>query len=659
MGFNSRALTLGVRKEPFLVLIAVLLIPIGFFELAVGYDLSEPSGPQFSSAQERLLRCRSSQLIQFAQEQADYIEWLGRRGTAAEHSTMLQVSSYLSERLLPLASEGRELSPLSSLRVTFSSGLQRLSFLFLASLRLAVFAMLLALIEGSKSAKAYVARDILGLTGNNRLFYSGAKLRLLNKSKKGSKIAATSVHIPTVTGLKTAEPSVVKSSSLYRLLNEHGALNSTNEYLLSILLYYSSCIPFVAPEEEKRLLDESFNENSTLSDYTYRILTELLGLHTRYATKQFGGVLDYVADQAGPFSTKEYAKFLVFTCNRILSPESRNALGSISLAQFAAFILSTSAAKILSYTKEDDGWSVSSTALQSYARTAFNSSASIAEDFDNASIRTTRRALLYSGLLDLTTVLPADFNGTEWALRQIGELLFTNPHQLEFSADRLELFGLLREGARGWQREFIDSALLLSAESGRSVFATKTEDLLIPLGQILANMRRALSRAQVDRLRELRLACSDRERLHRFDLHAATASSGLPELLSEDKVEQLARDHGLSENDVRDWSVVRSILTYVDWLPSQSRFLGSACGGLVFAILSADVGDKISRIGMVLIKGSALQNRWGPQWISRLGTLFKCSVFSDIDSYKGALKSADRVKVLPVDRVPISRGSRE
>src|SRR5690606_15677152 len=114
------------------------------------------------------------------------------------------------------------------LYLSLHEGLLRLVFLIIAGWRLMMVAMLGGALLSLRTTRVYRERDVLGQTGNGRLFFSGARVTIDNPTAHG----APSEQVRGLACPRMAPEAAARKSALTEVLKRAGALNHTNLALI-------------------------------------------------------------------------------------------------------------------------------------------------------------------------------------------------------------------------------------------------------------------------------------------------------------------------------------------------------------------------------------------------------------------------------------------
>ncbi len=309
------------------------------------------------SSRSDLLRSGSSWGPELVERQENYRAWLESHGTKLE----LRLFGYTSSAIFRLAAPTAEVqsrennvSLVGNLTVASYFAALRVSFVVLACLRLWIFAVFLAVCAGLLSLKVHKGNDLLGQSGNNRLFYSGA----LGKLRLGSVRGASDTHISGLACLQQASLVQVKQSDLGRLLHRFAVDTPTNLTLASMILAYADYPAYVAHQGDERLLSDFF-EKASLFDNTFLVLEKALSLHARYRVLTQGDLAGPSVGEIlaqGKIGKHEHSHLLEKCLHRVLTLSMREEIARVPASEIACIVLACEASKIMAYSKEGSEW---------------------------------------------------------------------------------------------------------------------------------------------------------------------------------------------------------------------------------------------------------------------------------------------------------------
>ncbi len=634
------------------------LVAFGLFVL---YTLHLYSGADLDTASihRQLLTLKAPWAEQFSDSLQAQREWLGNHGTYTEAKIFDDISAVLAQSAISVASEAEgEMSFFSASYVALHTGAVRVLFLVLASLRVWIVAILIAVCLGINRFKPYAGEDVLGQMGNGRLFYSGVRADLDRITEGG----APDLQVRGLACPQLASPTEARASELWRILTEFGAANTTNETLVAVILANSDTAPYVTYPEEDQLLQKAF-DGDPLRDNAKHLLSSVLSLHALYAAGEIRGAVPERATGDHAASSFEYAERVRHTMHRILIPEMRQLIGSIPSSEIATTLLALEAGKVLAHSFEGGRWIKRSNFPQLSARAVLHSVVGYPVDYDFSSRQRIRRALIYGSRSSsfAPVRMPIDLSEDIWVLRQWSEILLACPHELEAVGDEVELVGLVRHAHRKWSREFSDSSVAISPEMSRSSYATPANLLFLPLARVLALLRKVLEPGEIRRIEQLGAVVSVRQKITQLardsgDDHALEHPSyeRVFPPLGEEEIATLARIHQLNPNDVKDWSALRIVLSSYGWLARRVGDYTVPDSSIIFAVFQADASHDgvnslglLGKQGMVPFRGSKLHERWGRNWASRFLFVNSATMAETTEDFEKLLKGIK--ETLPED----------
>ncbi len=627
----------------------IILVSLGFFLLYTihlyrGTDLDPPS------IHRQLLSLNAPWAEQFSESLQLQREWLENHGTYTEAKVFDDISAVLAQSAITVASEADgEMSFFSASYVALHTGAVRVLFLTLASLRLWIVSILIAVCVGINRFKSYTGDDVLGQMGNGRLFYSGLRADLEQLTEAG----APDLQVRGLACPQVASPTEARASEIWRILTEFGAANATNETLVAIILANAEIAPYVTYPEEEQLLRKAF-DGDTLRDNTKHLLSTVMSLHALYAAGEIRAALPAPASSGDAASSFEYAERVRYAMHRVLTPEMRQLTGAIPATEIATTLLALEAGKVLAHSYEGGRWIKRSNFPQLSARAVLHSVVGYPTDYDFSSRQRIRRALIYASRSSsfAPVRMPIDLSEDIWVLRQWSEILLACPHELDAVSDEVELVGLVRQAHRKWSQEFSDSSVVVSPEMAQNSYATPANLLFLPLARVLGLLRKALDVGEIRRIEQLGAVVSSRQKLTQIARDAGDdqalehpAFERVFEPLTDEEMATLARIHALDPNDVRDWLALRIVLSSYGWLARRVGDYTVPDSSLIFAVFQADASLEgvnslglLGKQGMVPFRGSKLQERWGRNWANRFLFVNGATMAESTEDFEKLLK---------------------
>ncbi len=557
---------------------------------------------------------------------SNYRGWLSAHGTRTELELFDRLSIGVSESSLSTAGgETGELGWFASLSLSLQAGALRLGFLLIASFRLWLVVILGCAAYGFSSYEAYKGDDVLGQTGNGRIFYSGVRAGLDKLSASG----APDVLVRGLACPQYASAAEARASDTWRALDRFGAVNATNEMLCAIIAKNSNVATFVATAGEEGALAAAYKESS-LGESTFHLLSAALELHAQYRAGQIDGEALRRDTTPGdlPLSSERYATAVQSAFHRVLTPAMRRTLGTLAVAEVATLVLALEAGKVLAYAADGGRWTRRSNFVHLNARAVLHSLLEFPEDYSFESRAMIRRAMIYAARRSAFAPvrMPLDLTSEEWALRQWAEVLISLPHELESSADEVELVGIVREGHQAWRAAFFERSLVASPTITSVSYVTPYNLLFIPFVRLIEVLRKALPPELISRLHHLAEIISVRQ----ARAMPEDGEGGLPTFdriatpLTQEEIEKLSKAHSIDATDLQAWSSLRLILTSYSWLGRRVGDYTVPESSIIFAVFTmershpeANALGLLGKCGMVAMRGGKLQEQLGPSWAAR------------------------------------------
>lgn len=566
---------------------------------------------------------------------AELVDWLRRNATAGEAALFERVALgvFASAATFSRGSrDGSHLGVFARAYLGLHSGVLRATFILISGWRLWVVAVLATGCWVYIRFRVHAGLDLLGVTGNGRLFYSGARVDLSKVNERG----APDVLIPGLACPARESAAVVRASPLGRCLVEFGAANETTLGLAGIVLKRASDPAFVADYEDEDRLRRAFT-GATLGEQAERTVRVALEVHRQMGAGDDGGVAQAegggVTGELVGLSGEAYAAEVRGALWRVLTPLQRQALAGLAPADIAVLVLGLEAGKVLVHTREGGRWTRRSRFPQLCARAMVHSLPSFGTEYSYLARQTIRRAFVYgSRKSDFAAVrFPLDLSAESRAARQWVEILMACPHELAASAAEVELLALLTEGQQRWAEIFFDAARTTHGGGLEGSFATHGNLFLMPLARVVNVLRESVPGTTQRRIEALMLAVSARQQTAGRD---GAAEGGVERVipsyervtppLSAAEVTTLANFHGVSADDVRTWGALRLVLNSFGWLARRVGDHTVPESSLVAAIVTVGVGAPganalglVGRRGLVPLRGSHLEAVWGRAWRDR------------------------------------------
>ena len=304
----------------------------------------------------------------------------------------------------------------------------QLVFVILASWKVWLIAVIYAFIKSIKKVKPYKARDILGIAGNGRMFFSGVRAGIKKCDKNGN----PTLHITGLTCLSQVNEKIYKKSAFCTLLEKYGAENETNKYLASIILHYYNYPTFI---------NDGIGSGNLFED-TYEFLINAFEIQQEITSEN-------------DIDTKnDKRKENMVLC---LTKNMKKELKNIVPKNIATAIMALETGRILAYEHiSNDRWTMQSNYPHLCARAILHSSPYYGDEYDFDEREMIRKALVFaerkSDFLEIR--MPLKMNTQSYTLRQWLELIlhFNNADSI---IDELQFFAKSTEIHKAWTRLFV------------------------------------------------------------------------------------------------------------------------------------------------------------------------------------------------------------
>lgn len=606
----------------------------------------KPPSRQFLVAERSLLSSSSEELRRFVRAQQDYRSWLERHGTAGE----LNLFNSISESLF-VAARGKGASWLLA---PAKFVILRVSFFLLAAGRLWVFMILLAIYLARDRYKTYENEDdILGQTGNGRLYYTGVKAELRNLTPDG----APDVQVVGLACPPVATEQEVLATPLGEFLEKIGADNETNITLAAILLASDGEVPpFAAPPYRYTAPPSG---DTGLYDVSYHILVKAVELANSYRSGQpLPAELRPQDKSSDGLTIGAYIDLLERSMNQTLPQSLRSAIAELPVEMLTTGILSFQAGKVLAYADEGGRWIEKTNFPQLSARAVLHSIPAFAREYGFHERKTIRRALIYSSRSSVfgPVRFATDLSDQSRALRQWIELLLEPPAGLVSATYSVELFALIHELHELWKIAFSNAAQHLDELYPNKIHATESGLLLLPLPIIMEIARKVIPAESFRRLGQLVQIVHEHQvqREIREEELGESIKAGVPEYekvfapFSKDERKNLSELHGLDERDLKAWSPFRCVLYTFGWLGRRVGDYTVPESSIIFAILYGATSEAeknaLGLVGLnaiVPLRGVRIEERVGKNWSDEFNSVKRANMAETKEQYENLLRGIE------------------
>lgn len=603
-----------------------------------------------ASLHQQLLDVQEPWSDKLASDIESYRYWFEQHGTGSELNVFDDCTSLVVRGALATTTSPSE-SFLSSLYISAHAGVVRALFLLIASVRLWLAALVIAAYFGLTYYKPYRGDDLLGQTGNGRLFYSGARGGLETLSSTG----APDVLVRGLACLDYASKGEVVSSPLWRVLTEFGATNETNEALTAMILKHGDTASFVPRLEDEVALERMFR-GAPLSEYVPHALKAALTLHAQYV----GGQLTTAPQGSVPASSlasatsEQYSQALLGALHQVLHPKLRELIGGLSTEEVATFILTMESGKVLAHSLEAGKWFRRSNFPHLSARAILHSVLAYPREYGFEARQRIRQALVYASRTSsfAPVRMPVGMTDDTWALRQWAEVLLAAPHELAHAVDELELVGLVRKAHQSWERDVLPKASSLVQDLTTTSYTTLSSLLFLPLASIVALLRRTVTTQELSRLAQLTGIVGARQQQRIDKAHQSDEGGGTTLIydrvfapISDSELKNLTELHTLAPEDLRDWSALRNILVSFGWLARRVGDYTVPESSVIFSVFKVPPGypganalNLVGKTGLVPLRGAKFEEIWGSDWDRRFQSFQRATMSENREQFEQALK---------------------
>lgn len=632
---------LGLAK-PFLIVVFIFLLGTLF----LGSFLPQSNIQSFHRYDRSLQGVGTVHSERFAVERLSHYRWLQKHGTESEERIYVFASDALIDWYLTTESSFLATSRTSGVSATIGKvvrfilvGMERSLFVFLSSARIWLLVLLVSALWSIYSIRPHRGKDLLGVTGSGKLYYSGIRAGLHKVTADGT----PSQHVPGLACPLKAKESVVLASRLYQVLTDFAAVTETNKELASALLAHSSWPAYIPPQLDS---DGTLRVNSPLDRNAAVLLQGVLEVHKEIRERKEAspdqppsGRIDWnvepqlpvVASSDGELSSEQYVARVKIGLNRVLTSDMRQVLSEVPPELVATVVLSLEAGKILAFAYEGSRWWKKSNFPQLSARAILHSLYAYGDEYSYSARALVRRAIIY-GKRDSVmgpVRLPTDLSKPTRALRQWTEILLAEPENLEAVVNEVELFGLCTQIYRRWCHSFgglFRSESINKRDVWKRSFCSKAKVLFLPLSLILDVSKDCIDADEFKRLERLFSVVSrDKQKQRSADpdessSHLDTRDNVLPPL-SSSVIEKIAKEYAHTPDEIRRWGLIRGVLDYFAWI---ARRVGSSTipeAGVVYGAFAVSHDNKernsygyVGRMGVVPMRTSSFQSLFGTQW---------------------------------------------
>ncbi len=528
---------------------------------------------------------------------------------------------------------------------------QKISFAVIACWRFWIILLMWATIQGCFRIKPYRADDLLGETGNGRVYFSGIRASLDKVDESGS-------PDELVTGLaclRSVPYQELIKSDLYNVLRKHNVVNDTNNGLAARILYYGDMPAYVAVPGEEDLLAERY-EGNTLAANTAAVLDLALTLHaeliandgkllsvekktkSRIVTNAIKSSLDTsqlpmlrAGETKQKISSAAYIEALRNAFYRVLTPKLKKVLATVEPRALATALLSLEAGKPLGINKAGNSWVRATNFPQLGARAVLHSIPDFPKEYRQAERTMIRQAIIYGWRKSVfgPVQFPVDLNDKSRAIRQWVEIAMACPHEINNVIDDVQLFGLITEVHHNFESALNSAMISEDPKVTKYGVATELGMFFLPLKTVLWLLNQSVDTETKVMIRELvgRVSSWQYKKLQAKQIALADDTlvipdyERIPRTFTKDEIEDAVNTHGVTAEEMEEWGFLRYVLYHHSWLARRVGDLTVPETCVVFYAIKprGNFPNKteegyIGSSAMVPLRDTHLVDRWGKKW---------------------------------------------
>ncbi len=540
-----------------------------------------------------------------------YTKWIQNHGFGFEYRLFHGFADLMVWSAVKLAPTRDRDGLGATLLVAVHGSIVRIGFLVFASWRFILAVLIGVGLYRVYSYKPYDARDILGETGNGRIFFSGAKASLRNVDERG-------LPMQQVTGLACparVANQIMKSRPLGKILALYSAESQTGLSLAGVIERSSTMPAFVPPQFEREKLARSIVETD-LGTMAMLALEEALCLHSAILKGEQISVPE-LKHMQGTLQPEMYADQLQVALTRTLTESTIAALRECRPEMVAVLVLSIYAGRVLTHVKTGTGWFRQSSYPNLSCRAVLHSLSSFSDEFTVSERTTIRRAIVFAlrhGPFGPVR-LPSDISMAEYGLRQWAEILLVLPYQLASTINEVELNGIVRELLNRWIRR-------IQSEPGcfLSHLVTTETIAVAPVTQLVSSFELLIRPEERARLEKLCSLVSSEQAEQAKLIVDEGHSTGIQSFervflpLRNETIQELALSHATPATLIDAWSALRVVLNSFGLLSRRVGDYSVPEHSIIRALLHTDEGAIEGKIGSVALRASALDYQLGVTW---------------------------------------------
>ena len=512
--------------------------------------------------------------------------------------------------------------------------------------------------------------DFMGYLSNGRLFFSGIMANSLVFDADGS----PRFSVPNLVSIPKEFSSRLLKSETAKILQENNVWNKTIQSLLSFIVDRGETPAFIPESKDREYYYKNVNP-ITIEEFAKLGIKQILKLSNSLSIKDFVSKTDNAnsskeinsstnktKEKIEKISFENYAQMLEDSLARVLPKELKEELSSeqfknLSVVMFLALCVG----KILTSKNSGNSWSNSSMFPELSARAALHSIRDYFKEYKQEEQTHIRRAFVCCSRYSPISVTrqPLDMSKISFSLRQVGELLLTNPLKLNTTADEVELHGLLFILHTRWSEMFFSKIKSFDKETLSEALTINTKSLIVKISSLVKIFRTAADEATIIRAGALINQIHQQNLLRKRSAVVTqdeTATISMKETLFDppigfSEMRKFSTDHHLSLEDLKYWSILKNVLSYYGWLSRRVGDSPVSSQTIYFYLIrnsnslkrqasekSNEKSGFMGKVGMVTLRGDRLFEKFGDVWSGRFTDVNDVIVVEKKERFEEALK---------------------
>ncbi len=530
--------------------------------------------------------------------------WINRFGTTGEEIAYSLIAIGIFNFSLFVHETFSSSSIIISLTIILGTSILQIFFVLMACWKVWLAFVIYASIKALLSVKPYVGRDLLGVTGNGKVFFSGVKVGIKQCDKDGN----PTLHVTGLTCLSYVSDEIFKKSAFYQLLVKYESNNLTNQYLASIILNYYEYPVFI---------NDGVRDGSLFED-SYEFLK--LACEIKYE-------IEHVANKSNIDFSEDRKKKCLFLC---LTDNMRKNLKNISYKNIATAILALEAGRILAYEQiSSDRWAIQSNYPHLCARAVLHSSPYYGDEYDFYEREMIRKALIFAERKSdfLAIRMPLNMSVESYTLRQWLELIL-NFDKADLIVDELLFFAESTEVHKRWTTILVNS-IREEKNLSNNFFVADGGQLFIKINCILSILPEDFKKNLWMLSPLIEKVYNDREKNNLISqVEQKKLSDDNNDFLKKfsDETIKNFKKYSLTDNDIIVWQNLRSCLNAFSWLGKRVSDRYVSYTAVVDCKFLMDTDEIKDEKGMVLFRTSKLIDFIGHKWSEPIEKIKKVKI---------------------------------